>query len=106
MPDMEVTVEQVREAIDFLADGQLLKRMSRHSAIEFAEAVAFVVVAARRWVESQDAPRIWWCEEHNESFYVVDVGNRICWLPSVAKTVHPCRMVERLLVSPSPTKET
>jgi hypothetical protein len=51
-----MNVEQVREATEFLADGQLLKRISRHNANEFAEAVAVVVVAACLWIESRDAP--------------------------------------------------
>lgn len=49
------------EAVDLLTDGDLLKRISRHSAAEFVEAVAEVSAAARAFLE---APTAEWCHAH------------------------------------------
>jgi hypothetical protein len=104
-------VEKVREALAYLQPiGPVLRAglpTDRAELLAHTSQLSRVIEAARLWVVSQDAPRIWWCEEHGCSGGPNGCQFRVtAILDSYPGQTTVCRpMVERLLVSPSPTKE-
>lgn len=83
-------MSDLTDALNLLTDGPLLRRIDRHNADRFVQAVATVTAALA------DASERDWCQTH---FCTGQSDWCWAWVAGAAPR-EPCRMVRKLLVDP------